>query len=360
MPLECLVTEISKSLFPCPFPVRVSPDAQIARAHDREWQAAVGLVRSAARAAQIDGWRSDLLMARAYPEARGEDLALMTNFVNFAFLFDDQFDGELGQHPDRAAAAVAPFIEIASRPPGAVTAEETPAVRAFQDLWQRLAEPMSIHWQGRFAEQLGEYVHMYAWEATNRACNHVPDLDTYIKGRRGSSAVGLFVLLAERAHRAETPPVIWQDPGFVEMLQITTDYVAWTNDVLAWGREESRHDVHNIVLSIQGTLGHTREQAIARCASMVAEHAERFLQLKGELRGTMRRLGLTPDQARAVDLLVDCGMESWIRANLDWTDLTGRYAERGDESLAEQEDILVPVAPSGAEELVSNSASSGA
>jgi hypothetical protein len=331
---------LTRTLFSCPFIVQVSPDGPLARERDRTWQQEFGLVRSSHRAAQIDAWRSDLLMARTYPHCTGEDLVLMTNFVNYFFNLDDQFDGALGRDPERAHEVVTPLIETVRRLPGAPLLGDTPAIRGIHNLWQRVAEPMSPNWRSRFTELLNDYLRMYAWESANRVGSHVPDLPVYIEKRRPTSAVGMFVVLAERAHRTETPSAIWQDPGFCEMFNITIDHVAWTNDVFAHRRETSRHDVHNIVLSIQRTLSLSHKDAIDLCVDMVADRIRKFLVLKQQLPTTCRKLQLNAKEIHAVEFLVECGMESWMSANIDWTFLTNRYAQNGDESLAWQEDIF--------------------
>ncbi|MBX9399327.1 hypothetical protein K4749_38685 [Streptomyces sp. TRM72054] len=331
---------LDRTYFSCPFPVRVSPDAQMAREADREWQRKFGLVRTLERASQIEAWRSELLMARTYPECRGEDLILMTNFVNFFFNLDDQFDGPLGRDPNRAREVVQPIIDIAWNSPAISRAHENPAVRGFHNLWQRLSPPMSLDWRMRFAHLLTQYLEMYAWESENRRRNHVPHLQDYIEARRPTSAVGMFIILAERAQRTETPLAIWRASEFQEMFNIAIDHVAWTNDVFALQREESRHDVHNIILSIQQSFSCHREEAIECCRQMVSDHITRFLDLKEHISEVCADLGLSEEERQAVYYLIRNGMESWMSANIDWTFLTQRYKQQGDESLAEQEDIF--------------------
>jgi hypothetical protein len=335
--------KISQSFFSCPFPVQISPDAPLAREADARWQREFGLIRSDERAVQVDAWRTDLLMARTYPLARGNDLVLATNFCNYFFNFDDQFDGTLGLYPDQSRQAVQPLVEMVARQAGenvVTAAEESPAISGFRNLWQQLSAPMSWRWQDRFAEQLTSYLRMYAWEAANRAASRVPDWDTYRLARRPTSAVGLFLILAERVQREETPPEIWYAPEFLEMFRIAIDHVAWTNDVIALERESSRHDVHNIVFSLQKSHDWSQDRAVNHCRDLISTHVERFIELKQRMPDVHDRLSLTPAAAHAVDVFVECSMESWMSANLDWAFLTDRYDQHGDLSLTTQEAIF--------------------
>lgn len=374
----------ARTFFSCPFPVRESPDAGRAREEDGRWQREFGLIRSDGRAAQVDAWRTDLLMARTYPLALGDDLVLATNFCNYFFNLDDQFDGALGRLPGEARRVVQPLVDMVNRPPENVSsgagrqpgiavvtqprrgwtddmertashnpapgagdndpaaggARRSPAVAGFADLWHRLAAPMTTDWCDRFAGHLTRYLRMYAWEAQNRALSRVPDLDTYIQARRPTSAVGVFLILAERLQRHETPPEIWYAPEFLEMFTITVDHVSWTNDVFALERESSRNDVHNIVFSLQKSRGCTQDRAVELCRRLVAAHVERFMDLKQQLPSVHQRIGLTETGAKAADTFVHSSMESWMSGNIDWAFLTGRYDQQGEQSLASQEEIF--------------------
>jgi hypothetical protein len=329
--------KIPDEFFRCPFPVRVSPDVELARRQGFEGLSRFGIARSEQRARLVDAWRSDELMARTYPLSRGADLVLMTNFMNLTFDFDDLFDADLGRRPDLAAEAVKPVIEVFDHPPGWSSPDAGPLVSSFSQLWRGLAEPMSEEWRTRFGRHFTDYLRMYVWESSNRAAERIPDLASYVPARRKTSAVGPFVMLAERAHRLETPPAIWTAPELLAMLDITIDHVAWTNDVYALTREQSRHDVHNLVLSIMQDTRCDSEQAIDRVAAMVAELIDRYLELRVRIPAVCDRLALGMDERAAVDRFVDSGMESWMSGNIDWTvNCTQRYRQTGDRSLSAQ------------------------
>lgn len=98
--------------FRLPFPLSVSPDLEGARQRNLGWVRRMGLVGEGRSLEWFASWDMPLLAARGFPYATGPALDLCADAMAFFFVFDDQFDGPLGQDPARAAAVSQQLIDI--------------------------------------------------------------------------------------------------------------------------------------------------------------------------------------------------------------------------------------------------------
>ncbi len=308
-----------------PFVPRVNAEADRARAHHLSWVRAHDLVRGADALRRYRAWRLTDLASYAYPDAAGDDLDLVTDAVCLGFPLDDQFDGELGRQPERAARLSAELASIPYQAPGARPRLDAPLAHAYADVWRRSARGMSPAWRRRAADNLTRFFRAYVEETANRHRGTRLTEAAYVALRRQAVGTAPCFDLIERAGRFELPARVHRSRELRALTRCTGDVVFLCNDAHSVEREEAQGDPHNLVLIRQRDRGCGRREATAHVGALVRARVERFLELTDRLPEAAARLRLGAAGRRDLARYVD-GLRSWMIGNQLWGVASPRYA----------------------------------
>ncbi|MEZ0091407.1 terpene cyclase [Streptacidiphilus sp. EB129] len=322
-----------------PFPQRINPHRDAAAGHNLSWLQAHDMLRGSEAIDRYTSWNLADLAAWSFPDASPEELVLAMDQHAFYFLFDDQFDSELGLHPVEVADVCAPLIEIAASDPERTTPRRhgTPIISAFADLWRRGCAGMSPRWRARASYHWEWYFAAHPNEALGRALaaearrdgtdGEIPGLDAYLMLRRGASGVETVLDLMERM-LGEVPAVAFHSPELRQMRQLAADAPATSNDVWSYGKEAARGDVYNLVVVLQHQQQCTLAEAVSAVLAQAQWMIDEFVRLSERVPELCERLGLRGAERRAVERYRD-GMGSWMRGYFDWEHRTVRYRPEG-------------------------------
>ncbi|MGP4014369.1 terpene synthase family protein [Saccharopolyspora sp. 5N708] len=258
--------------FQLPFSARTSPDADAARIRALHWARDRHLVTDATSERRFLGWDIAGLMALWVPLATGPELDLAVNTLNVWTMLDDQFDGQLADRPEEVVRSCAEFLAIAragAATPSAVSAGAGPLPRAFAEVWSRMCDGRTPYWTDRAVEHFRWCLDAYVEETNNRARKRIPTYDEYFEMRRRSGYVYIMMDLTEAVYGFETSRRIYELPIMRRMVDITTDVVSIGNDVHSVEKEESRGDVHNMVLVIEHENHCTRDKSVAEITARI-------------------------------------------------------------------------------------------
>ncbi|MFC5664340.1 pentalenene synthase [Kitasatospora misakiensis] len=309
--------------FGLPWPLRVNPHLDEARARNLEWMRGFGLLDEGHQAAEgYLGWQLAEVSAYFYPEATAEGLCLAADLMGWYFTpFDDRFDGPLGRDPAAVGRTVAAYTRLLHRPvvdPGAPAAE-----RAFVDVWRRWPHGMSPAWQARTVGNWTDYLAVHHTEALVR-CGLLPvggETEHLWRRRRSTSS---FVVndLGERTAGFEVPPLLWYGQTLSRMREVAAEVVAIANDTASLEKEERDGDSHNLILLLE-SRGRSRQEALAGAVERVAARVEEFEELERDLARAAPHLSPADREsaARYVTLLQDC-----MTGNCAWQRTSTRYA----------------------------------
>jgi pentalenene synthase/avermitilol synthase len=310
--------------FVLPFPLRISTDLDRARDHNLQWVQGLGLVAGEESLAWFSMWDMPKLAALGFPYATGEGLDLCADAMAFFFVFDDQFDGPLGHHPDWVADICQGFIDIVhgARPGGSAG----PLLRAFADVWDRCQKGASARWRARVAGEWEYYFAAHAHESINRNRGTPAGMREYLQVRRGVAATDLPISLGERAAMIDIPPAVFHSPQLRIMRQTAIDITLMCNDVYSLEKEEVRGDMDNLILVIEHEQNLPRAKAVAHAQHKIAQRCSRFQRLSDQIPDVYAQLELTAQQRAVVDRYVEV-MATWIRGYHEWETQTLRYAQ---------------------------------
>ncbi|MFF5438691.1 hypothetical protein [Streptomyces achromogenes] len=305
--------------FDLPFEPAVSPDVDAARQRSLRWSRRLGLLRHPADRQRFLSWDIAGLMAAWNPGATGDRLDLTVDAVVVATFLDDQFDGPLAAQPQRVEAACRAFTEVmvtgGVAPPGA-----GPLIVAFADVWRRLAEEASVAWLERAQQHWQGYLDAYIEEAANRAHRRMPASAEYFALRRQSGFVCAMLDLSQKARELEVPPRLAVHPLVSRMLDITADVVDTLNDVHSLEKEETRGDVHNLVLILEKEQGTGRTATIAWIQRLIRDWCAEFITLERNLQDSLPR-----QDAAIAGPFTDC-MRAAMSGYLHWSRTSLRYS----------------------------------
>ncbi|MFC1418243.1 terpene synthase family protein [Streptacidiphilus cavernicola] len=319
-----------------PFRRSVSTHRSAAEASNLDWLQAHEMLRGHEAAELYARWDVPDLAARSFPDANQDDLVLATDLFGFYFLFDDQFDGEVGLHPSRVASICDPLIGIVHGDLDG--AKASPVAASFADLWRRSSEGMSSRWRSRAAYNWEWYFATHPSEALGRARAveaeragreiELPDRAEYLMLRRGTGATETVIDMIER-FAEEVPATAFHSPQLRLMRQLAADIPSFANDVRSYRKEAPRGDAYNLVVILQ----HQRQCGVGEASAAVLAETQwmidEYARLSAEVPELCTRLGLSGPQRRAVERYTE-GLAAWVAGYLEWEDRTLRYRPEGE------------------------------
>ncbi|GAA3379265.1 hypothetical protein GCM10020367_62120 [Streptomyces sannanensis] len=322
------IRALRNGLVRTPFPARCHPGHDHGRLHTLQWLDRFGMLSGERATAEYDAMRLELLMAYFYPDAGPEDLRLASDLMGWFFVFDDQFDGSLGQRPEAVARLVDSVMRVMHEDTVRPHESGDPLAESFRDLWQRVSKGMPPLWRNRFRDHWRDYLTAYHWEALNRTRQGTLPLAGFLQGRRDSIGVQPCLDLVERNGRYALPRELHQGAPLAEMRKITADVVIFVNDIVSVDKELAAGDVNNSVIILHKETGRTVDDAVRHVALLANSRLARFQELAAGIGGTLGDMGVPEDVRDQVDHYVD-GMRMLMSGNLAWSLQTARYSEEG-------------------------------
>lgn len=174
-----------------PYPARLNPHLEEARAHSKEWARELGMLEGSGvwEEKDLDSHDYALLCSYTHPDCDGPALSLVTDWYVWVFFFDDHFlelfkrtqDREGGKaYLDRLPA----FMPMDLDGGGPVPEPTNPVEAGLADLWARTVPSMSMRWRERFAESTENLLNESLWELSNINAHRIPNPVEYIEMRR--------------------------------------------------------------------------------------------------------------------------------------------------------------------------------
>ncbi|WP_395852657.1 hypothetical protein [Cystobacter fuscus] len=274
-----------------------------------------------ARVRRFDASQFGLLTAHVYPRGTWERLELCNDWHVWLFLFDDEVDelAEVGQRPAYLKAYVDACLEVWRG--GALRARATPLERFTWDLRQRMSRLASEPWMERFVCDVEDYLYRGALPAARHWTEGtVPELESYIEQRALDSGMYTAQDLVEFAEPGqELPEELFRLPLVRRLRLLCTRVVALTNDLFSFEKEVLWHrNPNNFVHVLRVNRGLELREAISTAIDIINADTDAFVACEELLQASRladpRLLGYVE------------GLKAWIRGNLHWSLVTGRYS----------------------------------
>jgi germacradienol/geosmin synthase len=320
--------------FYMPYPARLNPHLDEARAHSTQWAREMGMLEGSGIWEQADLEAHDygLLCAYTHPDCDGPALSLITDWYVWVFFFDDHFLDMFKRTQDRAAGKahldrLPLFMPLDPSTP--VPEPENPVEAGLKDLWARTVPSMSVNWRRRFSVATEHLLNESMWELSNINEGRIANPVEYIEMRRKVGGAPWSAGLVEYA-TAEVPAAVAGTRPLRVLMETFSDAVHLRNDLFSYQREvEDEGENSNGVLVLERFFGCTTQQAADTVNDILTSRLHQFEHTAlTEVPAVALEKGLGPDEVAAVAAYTK-GLQDWQSGGHEWHMRSSRYMNKG-------------------------------
>ncbi|WP_129305923.1 germacradienol/geosmin synthase Cyc2 [Streptomyces sp. L2] len=320
--------------FYMPYPARLNPHVDQARAHSTAWAREMGMLEGSGIWEQTDLEAHDygLLCAYTHPDCDGPALSLITDWYVWVFFFDDHFLDMFKRTQDRAAGKahldrLPLFMPLDLATP--VPEPENPVEAGLADLWARTVPAMSVDWRRRFSVATEHLLNESLWELANINEGRIANPVEYIEMRRKVGGAPWSAGLVEYA-TAEVPASVASTRPLRVLMESFSDAVHLRNDLFSYQREvEDEGENSNGVLVLETFFGCTTQEAADTVNDVLTSRLHQFEHTAlTEVPGVALEQGLAPHEVAAVAAYTK-GLQDWQSGGHEWHLRSSRYMNEG-------------------------------
>ncbi|MBZ9640025.1 germacradienol/geosmin synthase Cyc2 [Streptomyces sp. PSKA30] len=316
--------------FYMPYPARLNPHVDEARAHSTGWAREMGMLEGSGiwEQTDLDAHDYGLLCAYTHPDCDAEALSLITDWYVWVFFFDDHFLETFKRSRDRAGGKayldrLPLFMPLDLSTP--VPEPENPVEAGLADLWARTVSSMSADWRRRFAVATEHLLNESLWELSNINEGRIANPVEYIEMRRKVGGAPWSAGLVEYA-TAEVPASAAGSRPLRVLMETFSDGVHLRNDLFSYQREvEEEGELSNGVLVLETFFGCTTQEAADAVNDVLTSRLHQFEHTAlTEVPALALEKGLTPAELTAITAYTK-GLQDWQSGGHEWHMRSSRY-----------------------------------
>ncbi|RDW76199.1 hypothetical protein BP5796_07020 [Coleophoma crateriformis] len=307
-----------------PFQSKISDDLDRARHRHLNWIADFGLWPDKSTQAVFEAADFPSFVAHVYPWATGSELDLLTDFIGWAWLWDDLFD-KSSLHNTALQELVSNIRAYDDIIEGKRTKiADVPMMAAFRQLINRINSIASEIWRERHCTHWKATFRGFEQEAENNARKLTPTMHEYLSLRRAAAGTDVCFDWIEAAGHFELPAHIHADPIFLNLRFDAQDVVNMTNDIFSADNESRDGNTDNLILVLTHHQSCSSRRASELAHEIIAGKIESFQRHEREFYTTNSYTALAPqDQVNTVSFIDS--MKYWMRGSLEWHLRSPRY-----------------------------------
>ncbi|AZS84365.1 germacradienol/geosmin synthase [Streptomyces griseoviridis] len=316
--------------FYMPYPARLNPHLDEARAHSTQWAREMGMLEGSGvwDLSDLEAHDYGLLCAYTHPECDGPALSLITDWYVWVFFFDDHFLEIFKRTQDRAGGKayldrLPLFMPMDLSTP--MPEPCNPVEAGLADLWRRTVPAMSAQWRRRFATATEHLLNESLWELSNINEGRIANPVEYIEMRRKVGGAPWSAGLVEYA-TAEVPASVAESRPLRVLMETFSDGVHLRNDLFSYQREvEDEGELSNGVLVLEKFFGCTTQEAAEIVNDVLTSRLHQFEHSAfTEVPAVAVEKGLDPAQTLAVAKYAQ-GLQDWQSGGHEWHMRSSRY-----------------------------------
>ncbi|MFJ7068177.1 germacradienol/geosmin synthase [Streptomyces sp. NPDC101115] len=321
--------------FYVPYPARLNPGLEAARAHTCAWAREMGMLEGSGVWEEADLRSHDyaLLCSYTHPDCDEEALSLVTDWYTWVFFFDDHFLEVFKRTPNRPASKA--YLDrlplfMPADPTAGMPEPANPVEAGLADLWRRTVPSMSEAWRVRFAEATEHLLYESLWELDNINDGRIANPLEYVEMRRKVGGAPWSAGLVEYAAGAEVPEQVAHSRPLRVLRDAFSDAVHLRNDLFSYQREvEDEGENSNGVLVLEKFLGCSTQEAADAVNDLLTSRLQQFENTAlTEVPGLCVEHGLGPAEAAALAAYVK-GLQDWQSGGHEWHMRSSRYMNEG-------------------------------
>ncbi|MBP2704321.1 germacradienol/geosmin synthase [Microbispora sp. RL4-1S] len=315
--------------FYLPYPPRLNPHVETARAHSGRWAAEMGMLDDPEIWDErvLEAMDYGLMCAYTHPDCSAAELDLITDWYVWVFYFDDHFWQIFKRSRDiKGAQAYLDRLDLfmADDPPEAVN----PVERGLADLWPRTVPAMSASWRDRFVRVTRDLTQESMWELFHIERDAVSNPIEYIEERRKVGGAPWSAALVEHAAGAELPARLAGSRPIRVLTESFADAVHLRNDLFSYQREVGQEgELSNCVLVCERFLKCDTARAVEVTNDLLTSRLHQFEHTAlTELPPLFVDEGVLPVEQDHILRYVK-GLQDWQAGGHAWHTASSRYTK---------------------------------
>ncbi|HEY4458224.1 MAG TPA: germacradienol/geosmin synthase [Pseudonocardiaceae bacterium] len=325
--------------FYLPYPARLNPNLEQARAHSSAWAKDMGMLDAPKPSGGVvwdqialDKMDYALMCAYTHPDCDGPTLDLITDWYVWVFFFDDHFLENFKYSRDSTGGrAYLDHLEQFMTREGETPPEPTnPAEAGLKDLWQRTVPAMSTAWRERFITSTHNLMVESMWELNNIDIGRIANPIEYMQMRRRVGGAPWSANLVEYASRAEIPDAIAALRPMEVLSDTFSDAVHLRNDLFSYQREvREEGENSNAVLVFEKFFDLPTQDAADLVNDLLTSRLQQFEHTAlVDVPAVLLEHAIPPHQQVRVGLYVK-GLQDWQAGGHEWHARSSRYMNEG-------------------------------
>ncbi|MEU6426582.1 germacradienol/geosmin synthase [Microbispora sp. NPDC046973] len=315
--------------FYLPYPPRLNPHVETARAHTRGWAADMGMLDDPDiwTEESLDAMDYGLMCAYTHPDCSAPELDLVTDWYVWVFYFDDHFLETFKRSRDLDGAQ--DYLDrldafMTDEPPEPTN----PVERGLADLWPRTVPAMSEAWRRRFVRVTRDLLQESMWELFHIEREAVSNPIEYIEERRKVGGAPWSAALVEHAAGAELPARLADSRPIRVLTESFADAVHLRNDLFSYQREVLQEgELSNCVLVCERFFGCDTDRAVEITNDLLTSRLHQFEHTAlTELPALFADEGVLPPEQAPVLSYVK-GLQDWQAGGHAWHTASSRYTK---------------------------------
>lgn len=335
--------------FYMPYPARLNPNLESARAHTKVWAREMGIIDPPPddpnypeiwTEEDLDAHDYGLMCAYGFPDAPSPELDLVTDWNVWVFYFDDHFLDMFKRSQDVAGGKkyldrLPHFMPLDPSEP--MPEPTNPVEKGLANLWNRTAFTKSREWRARYRQNTEFLLEESTWELLNITENRIPNPMEYIEMRRKVGGAPWTADLVEHANFVEIPDRVASSRPIRVLRDTFADAIHLRNDIFSYQREtESEGEINNSLLVMEHFFGVETQEAADLVNDVLTSRLQQFENTAvTEIPSLLAENGLLLSEQLAVALWVK-GLQDCQAGFHEWHMRSSRYMNKADS----QQDLL--------------------
>lgn len=301
----------------CPFPLAIHPKAAEVEVGTVAWLDRFQLYRDETQRRRLIQARCGTLAAYQNPSGAQELLQALTDFLTWAFAFDDEYcdEGPTHDKPVELAEAISRMQRAIEIPEYPVDPADRYAM-ALRDIRMRLDAHAGPPRGEDFVHWMRGYFQTEVCKSGNVSRGLRPNLNDYAVVRLYSGGGMVFPRLGPIVAGIPMPPATLADRRVHALLEMAATVCNWDTDIFSHPKElERTGDGYNLIEVVGAEYGLPVDEALSTAIAM----RDRILCLYIRLRESVT--AAAPELNGYLTTF-----ESYIRGTIQWNEETDRYS----------------------------------
>jgi hypothetical protein len=304
-------------------PVALSPYAEDAERHTREWLTSVGLEATPEAVHQRDSYMPGKYAGYMWPHSALEDLNILSDLTGWFSCQDDLADEDLSRAPEVLEQAIRRVLLMASSGGDAGAG----LAGGLTDIIARGAVAMPSDWKLRTLEQYVSYLYPCLRAAVHRMEGTQPEVEGFTSVWRNAGGFQVCFEFTYFAQRVHLPSRVYYSSVWQQLRRLTLNLFKAVNDLLSFGiMENPDEDVYNLLTHLRHHQKLSPDEAAAEVNRRIETWVEDFHLIQQRLPAELIRLGCEPRLREQAERCAEAFKVQW-QGNVGWHLAVPRYRE---------------------------------